>query len=143
MQFGFLLLIATMHYAHQELRETGLIGEWRIKQLTLMAIDEPLDKSDWRLIFLDDGTMLARSDATKKASKDCTFTINRKTSPYEINFIYNQGRPDQYVLKGIFKIEKGTLSLCRASSSKTSRPTEFLSSPDSLNLLIICVRVSK
>jgi uncharacterized protein (TIGR03067 family) len=66
--------------------------------------------------------------------------IDPGTSPAHIDFTYEDGPAKGTTLKGIYKFEGDTLSICYGGFGK-GRPTEFASKPGSGTILVIQKRV--
>ena len=62
--------------------------------------------------------------------------VDPNKSPAHIDFTYEDGPAKGTTLKGIYKIEGDTLTICYGGFGK-DRPTEFASKPGSGTILIV------
>lgn len=98
----------------------SLQGEWAAvvievggKKLTAEEIKNS------KIAFKGD-EVATNGDVNPKSGKP-TFKLRPNKSPKEIDFVV----PNAGVVKGIYKLEGGTLTICSAESTKSERPKEF------------------
>jgi uncharacterized protein (TIGR03067 family) len=111
-----------------------LEGKWESVSVTVDGkSQEPEELKDRFAVIKGDKVTFLYKD---KERGTATQKIDSSKSPAQIDFTYEDGPAKGSTLKGIYKIEGDTLTMCLGGLNK-DRPTEFASKPGSGNILIV------
>lgn len=89
------------------------------------------------LTFTTDGkASMVKEGETKKG----TYTLNPKAKPKQIDLTSEE---DGHAMKGIYRLEKGNLTICITGGKDAERPTEFSAQEGTPNVLITLRRANK
>jgi|SRR5579864_19678 len=69
-----------------------------------------------------------------------TITIDPSKTPKTIDFAYTEGAQMGQTLKGIYKLEGESFTMCRSLRAEGDRPSEFTSPTDSERILVVWKR---
>jgi uncharacterized protein (TIGR03067 family) len=114
-------------------------GDWACESYTVSGM--PLDDDNAHSIFrTHKGDTFAVYLFRKKLSGG-TFKLDATKTPKEIDLI-PEGKGKEAVVKGIYKLEKGTLTVCAGAPGK-DRPAAFESKAGTPNQLTVWKREKK
>ncbi len=104
-----------------------LAGTW---QATTYALDgKKASDSDLKMIRLViDSAGKATALNNGKVFIESVITVDPAFEPMTIDLTYSQGEPSGKIARGIYKIEKDVLTICRSAVEK-ERPSDFVSEP--------------
>jgi uncharacterized protein (TIGR03067 family) len=92
-----------------------------------------------RLVVKDERYTATLGDQTLSSK----FKVDPSKSPKEIDFTYTDGELKGETVKGIYKLEGDTYTMCRALLPDGDRPAEFKTSADSNRILVVWKRQAK
>jgi len=69
-----------------------------------------------------------------------TIKVDSSKTPHTIDFTYTVGPQKGQTVKGIYKIDRDDLTVCRGLTEQVERPTEFAAPVDSNLLLVVWKR---
>lgn len=102
-----------------------LQGEWAVTSMELRGkVMGEEQRKDWRLVVKGD-EWLQSSKADGSKSLKMTFTVDPAKRPKEIDFRVTNPEGQQETLKGIYKFDGDTLTVCKRNVDNADRPTEF------------------
>jgi uncharacterized protein (TIGR03067 family) len=107
-----------------------LQGTWKILKLITPKGEDEAWRDGLFIIGEDDSAELRKGGETKKA----TVKINPAAKPKEIDI--TPGDDTNKLMRGIYKIEKDTLTICIAHRPTSDRPTEFKAPEDGQAVLV-------
>jgi uncharacterized protein (TIGR03067 family) len=113
-------------------------GDWACESLTRDGTTLPDDDAQALFRTVKGDTYVVSRFRAKAGSG--TFTLDAIRSPKEIDFVPDG--PKKVVVKGIYKIEKGVLTVCHAAPGG-KRPTAFASKKDSGDTLTVWKKEKK
>ena len=111
-------------------------GKWATASVTVDGEAEDAIMDRFLAIKGDKATFLDKNKETGTGS----IKLDPGKSPAHLDFTYEDGPAKGTTLKGIYKIEGDTMTLCLGGIGK-DRPTEFASKPGSGTILIVQKRV--
>jgi len=115
-------------------------GEWIAESFIDNGRPIPIPASGISFVFTKDNNYLFSENAMKSPAS--AFRIDLKKTPHEIDLDFPGF--DGIVIRGIFKIEGNTLTLCNANPlGGVARPTEFESAEKSGRRLLVFKRAKK
>ena len=123
-------------------KEVSIVGEWTGEKAVSGGKEKPVPEGGVAMTFTADGKFLVREGKRDKAEEG-TYTTDSKKDPAEIDIMAPpaSGRP---LIKGLFKIDGDTLTLCFAGGKdEADRPTKFESAAGSRTMLITLKRAKK
>jgi uncharacterized protein (TIGR03067 family) len=121
--------------AAQDKKELAkLEGKWEAVSVTVDGkAQEPEELKDRFLVIKGDKAMFMYKDKERGTS---SMKIDPGKTPAQIDTTYEDGPAKGSTLKGIYKLEGDTLTICYGGLNK-DRPTEFASKPGSGTILIV------
>lgn len=114
----------------------SLVGEWKFEVVISDGQAEPMPGH--ALVFAADGTFLARQDGQHEGAG--TYTCDPKSDPPEVDLL-EQGSMGP--LKGVWRLEGDTLTLCLSGDPKGRRPSAFAAPAGTDWVLVRLVRVER
>lgn len=122
----------------------GIVGSWNLEKAELggMALPVPpgAGLGDLSLTFNEDGTVIATKGGKQEPDKT-TYTHDAKKSPAEIDISETRGMGKDMIIKGIYKIDGETLTLCMSPLGE--RPTKFESPAGAQIIMMTFKRMKK
>ena len=119
-------------------KAVDLVGEWKVERVTVLGEDGPPPTGSDVFIFDPAGKYFDRDDPSGKLVERGTYIFDPKANPMTID-LEPIGRGGK--LKGIFKIDDGTLTVCVTALPKNPRPTAFEPRNNLIDLLFVMKRV--
>jgi uncharacterized protein (TIGR03067 family) len=107
-------------------------GKWATAAVTVDGKKEDEDKDRFLVIKDAKATFLYKDSERGSGS----IKVDPGKSPGHIDFTYEDGPAKGTTLKGIYKFEKETLTVCYGGIGK-DRPTEFASKAGSESILVV------
>jgi uncharacterized protein (TIGR03067 family) len=121
----------------------AVVGEWVAERRTFAGNGRPVSGEPLRYVFAADGTWAVHRGERKEPGDGRRYTTDPKKDPAEIDLTYlDSTAPDPRVLRGIYKIEGDTLTLCYGRRNG-ERPKSFESTADIPTTLWLFKRVKK
>lgn len=114
----------------------SLDGEWRVVELVK---DGTAEKKDKLAVTIKGDKFTVIGGTREEAS---TFTLDPKAKPAAIDLKPEKGNKGVESAKGIYKLEKDTLTIC-AGLDGGARPKEFKSEKGGGTVLFVLERVKK
>jgi uncharacterized protein (TIGR03067 family) len=100
-------------------------GEWTVASMELRGkVIEEEQRKDWQLIVKDD-EWLQRSKKDNNTNLKMTFKVDPAKNPKEIDFRFTNPEGKEETLKGIYKLDGNTLTVCKRTVDNEDRPKEF------------------
>lgn len=120
----------------------GIVGSWNLEKAELggMAIPAGAALGELSLTFNADGTVIATKGG-KPEPDNTRYTHDPKKSPAEIDLTESRQGGKDMVIRGIYKIDGETLTLCM--SPLAERPTRFESPAGAQTILMTFKRMKK
>ena len=114
-----------------------LQGTWSMAKLVVNGEAVPAEQVEaGRLIIEGDGYTATLGDRTVRS----TFKLEGTTEPRPIDFTYDEGPQKGETVRGIYKLEGPTLTICRGLTSGDARPDAFAAPADSGRILVVWKR---
>jgi uncharacterized protein (TIGR03067 family) len=123
-------------------KEVSIVGEWDGEKAVSGGQEKPVPAGGVTITFTADGKFIVREGKREKPEEG-TYKTDTKKDPAEIDITAppESGRP---LVKGIFKIDGETLTLCFAGGKDDAdRPAKFESPAGSRNMLMTLKRAKK
>jgi uncharacterized protein (TIGR03067 family) len=118
-----------------------LQGEWTVASMELRGkLMSEEQRKDWRLVVKGD-EWLQSSKSDNRQMLKMTFTVDPAKTPREIDFKWTEPGGKEWTLKGIYKLDGDTLTVCKRNEDNEDRPTEFKAGDSTL--LAVFKRVAK
>lgn len=110
-----------------------LNGSYTVKSFTKGGMDAPEEKvKEFKSFVIKDGTITFEiMDKTEKGK----FTIDPSKKPAHIDLTPSTGPEADKTMKGIYKLEKGKLTICVSHSD--NRPKDFDAKGDDIALIVL------
>jgi uncharacterized protein (TIGR03067 family) len=122
----------------------GIIGSWSLEKAELGGMALPpagaAAMGELSLKFNEDGTVVATKGG-KAEPENTRYTHDAKKSPPEIDITEGRGGGKDMIIKGIYKIEGETLTLCMSPLGE--RPTKFESPAGAQIIMMTFKRIKK
>lgn len=112
-------------------------GEWKMTEFVKGGKPRPEQLATVTI----KGDKLTISDGERE--EVVTITLDPKADPATIDLKVEKGKGREQTIKGIYKIEKGKLSICFGMDGDADRPKEFKSDADTKTGLMVLERVKK
>lgn len=122
----------------------GIVGSWSLEKAEFGGMVLPPGAGpgpgDLSLTFNADGTIIA-SKGGKPEQDNTRYTHDAKKSPAEIDITEGRGGGKDMIIKGIYKIDGETLTLCMTPMG--DRPTKFESAAGGQTIIMTFKRMKK
>jgi uncharacterized protein (TIGR03067 family) len=133
--------LALWSVAADDKKDSELLqGTW-----TMVSLEVNGDAVEGDLV--DNARLVVKDDSYTPTLGDQTYTSKFKMdpskSPKQMDFTYTDGELKGETVKGIYKLEGDTYTLCRALLPDGDRPTDFKTSADSNRILVVWKRQAK
>jgi uncharacterized protein (TIGR03067 family) len=108
----------------------SVVGEWVAERSTFAGSDRPLPREPVRYVFAPDGTWALYRGDRKLPGEGRTYAAGPGESPPAIDLFYDEVDADRdpparrQVVRGIYKVDGDTLTLCLATAGG-DRPKTF------------------
>ena len=116
-------------------------GDWESVNLIMHGVLQQPTQRDGEFTTIDAGRWIGIKHGKPKDGNPTTYTVNATKIPATIDFVIRPGATE-IQLFGIIKIEGDLLTVCY-SMDRASRPTEFVSTPNSQALVLEMKRCRK
>jgi uncharacterized protein (TIGR03067 family) len=116
-----------------------LQGSWTMVLLFINGDEVAADQVKTGALVVDGGEYRPKLGAN---AADTTIKVDSSKTPKAIDFTHTTGPQKGTTLKGIYKIERDELTICRGLTEGEDRPTEF-SAPKGSGLLLVVWKRSK
>ncbi len=113
-------------------------GKWAVVSVTVDGKTQEEDEIKDRFVVVKGAKATAMYKDKERGT--ASMKIDPSTSPAHVDNTYEDGPAKGSTLKGIYKFEGNTLTICYGGLGK-DRPTEFASKPGSGTILVIEKRV--
>jgi uncharacterized protein (TIGR03067 family) len=124
-------------------KEPSLVGEWVGEKATAGGKDRPVPAGGIKFTFTADGKFTVHEGKREKPDEG-TYKADTKKDPAEIDIFPPAEKAGRGTVRGIFKVEGDTLTLCFAGGKDDAqRPTKFESPADSNVMLMTLKRAKK
>jgi uncharacterized protein (TIGR03067 family) len=137
-----LVLVAGALWADDPTKQgpAQLQGTWKVVSAWQRGEQSPAERvANLRLVIEGDRLIIKEGD--KPSDEKATFKLDPKQKPPAIDIIPD-GKADRTV-PGIYELKGDELKLCWNKGGKEGRPAEFVSRPDTRNVLWILKREKK
>jgi uncharacterized protein (TIGR03067 family) len=114
-----------------------LQGGWSMVLVFVNGDELPSDQVKTGELVIDEDDYNPKLGASVEPS---TIKVDTSTNPKSIDFTFTTGFLRGTSTKGIYRLEGDVLTICRALSPETARPTEFAAPTDSGLLLVVWKR---
>ena len=134
---GVILAVAAPVPKDPPKKELPVVGEWEGVKAIAGGKEDPLPGGGVTFTFAADGKYYARA-ADMERPREGTYTVDPKADPAHMDMIPPADDGDRVVLKGIWKVEGDTLTMCfgRRVKDANERPTKF-ESPEGGNVVLM------
>jgi uncharacterized protein (TIGR03067 family) len=134
---GLVLALLAAAGARAEKAES-LVGTWAITTAERNGKDAP-EIAKHRIVFARDTFRIFLGDKVVYAG---TYTVDTSKKPAAIDFNNTEGKDKGQKWLGIWKLDKGRLTICDngADTANKPRPKEFQTAKDSGYVLVTCTR---
>jgi uncharacterized protein (TIGR03067 family) len=123
-------------------KDKGIVGEWVGEKATAGGKDRPVPPGGINFTFTADGKFIVREGKREKPDEG-TYKVDAKKNPAEIDILPPAEKAGRGVVKGIYKVDGDTLTLCFARGKDDSeRPTKF-DSPEGSNVMLMTLKRAK
>jgi uncharacterized protein (TIGR03067 family) len=121
----------------------SVVGEWAGEKAVQGGQERPVPPGGVSITFTADGKFLVREGKREKPEEG-TYKVDTKANPAQIDIMPPEDKAERGNVRGIFKIEGDTLTLCFAGSKDDGeRPTKFESPEGSRTMVMTLKRVKK
>lgn len=117
----------------------SIVGEWVGEKAVRGGKETPVPEGGITFTFTTEGKMMV-SQGGKASQEAIAYKVDLKKKPAEISM---EAPGDKGTIKGIFKIEGDTLTLCIAQGKDGEQPTKFESGEGSKTMLMTLKRKKK
>jgi uncharacterized protein (TIGR03067 family) len=111
-----------------------VVGEWDGEKAVRGGKERPVPDGGIKITFTADGKMLFKEG--NKDEQTGSYKMDAKKIPGEIDI---SPPNEDGTLKGIFKIDGDTLTICLSGKDETDRPTKF-ESPEGTNIMLVTLK---
>lgn len=115
-----------------------IVGEWNGEKAVRGGNELPIPDGGIKVTFTADGKMLFKEG--NKDEETGSYKVDAKKNPGEIDISPPKEGGE---MKGIFKLDGDTLTICLADKDATERPTKFESTDGSKIMLVTLKRIKK
>src|SRR5687767_12848592 len=91
--------------------ESAIVGEWVGEKATAGGKDRPVPAGGIRFTFKADGKLIVK-EGKRENPDEATYTIDAKKDPAEIDFVPPAEKAERGTVRGIYKVDGDTLTLC-------------------------------
>ena len=121
----------------------SIVGEWVGEKAVSEGMEKPVPEGGVTMTFTADGKFLVREGKRERAEEG-TYKADAKKDPAEIDIMPLSEKAGRGTIRGIFKVEGDTLTLCfTVGKDDASRPAKFESPAGSGAMLITLGRAKK
>ena len=137
-----ILLITAAVYcgAQNPAQKSDLEGTWNLTGFTLGGKEFPADKIKGTKMVVK-GNKMTLFNAEGKAFRNFTFKIDASTAPKHIDVTALDGKFKGKMNPGIYRIKKGTLTICLPNITASKRPEKF-ESPEGEKIALMVLKKS-
>jgi uncharacterized protein (TIGR03067 family) len=124
-------------------KDVTIVGDWNGEKAVSGGKERPVPEGGVTITFTADGKFVVREGKREKAERG-TYTTDTKKDPAEIDITPPPDKGERGVIKGIFKVDGDTLTLCFVGGKEDAeRPTKFESPEGSRQMLMTLKRAKK
>jgi len=132
--FGVVLALGAPEKDAPKKEALTIVGEWDGEKAVRGGKERPVPDGGIKVTFMADGKMLFKEG--NKDEETGSYKVDAKKNPGEIDI---SPPKEDGTLKGIFKIEGDTLTICLADKDAAERPTKF-ESPEGTNVMLVTLK---
>jgi uncharacterized protein (TIGR03067 family) len=122
--------------------EASIVGQWEGEKAVSGGKDKPVPAGGVTMTFTADGKVLVREGKREKA-EEATYKVDATKDPAEIDILPPADKAARGTVRGIFKIDGDTLTLCYArGKGEADRPTKF-DSPEGSRVMLMTLKRTK
>jgi uncharacterized protein (TIGR03067 family) len=119
----------------------SIVGSWKLEKMEFGGMAMPVgDLGELSLTFAPDGAFIARKGGQEKPETG-RYTHDAKKSPAEIDVTETRGGAKDMTVRGIYKIDGETLTICMSPMGE--RPTKFESPAGGQTIMMTFKRMKK
>ena len=118
-----------------------IVGEWVVESIRANGKARSLGDEPLHYHFTADGKWTMSRRDRKVGGDGRRFAFDPKANPATIDLDPNPGGENNQVIPGIYKVERDTLTVCLAQTSRATRPTSFEATDGSGTVLYVFKRM--
>ena len=124
-------------------KDAGIVGEWVGEKATAGGKERPVPAGGITFTFTADGKFIVREGKREKPDEG-SYKADSTKDPAEIDIMPPADKPGRPTIKGIYKVDGDTLTLCfgRGDKDAADRPTKF-ESPEGSNVMVMTLKRAK
>ena len=118
-----------------------LQGEWKSTLFEVDGVQKPPEEYEKYKVFFEGNLWTAYEDGKIAAQSTYQPDPSKKPKTIDIHLRMEDGKTR--LIRGIYKLRRGTLTICDRAQEKGERPTRFASAPDTGLVLVRMKRVER
>ena len=123
-------------------KEVSIVGEWVGEKAVAGGKEKPVPEGGVTMTLTADGKFIVREGKREQAEQG-TYKTDTKKDPAEIDIMPPSEKAGRGTIRGIFKIEGDTLTLCfTGGKDDGDRPAKF-ESPEGSQVMLMTLKRAK